>query len=105
MQKILHDYNFKNESLKKLADSIRFPTEVYDDMISPNSAETNEELYKLEPKWKEFEEFHTFLKETFSETHQKLKIETINKFGLVYTWKDSSDKKPIMLAAHMDVVP
>ncbi|KSA03541.1 uncharacterized protein AC631_00680 [Debaryomyces fabryi] len=103
--KILHDDSFKNESLKKLADSIKISTEVYDDMINPNSAETYEKLYELEPKWKKFEEFHTFLKKTFPEVHQNLKVETINKFSLVYTWKGSSDKKPIMLAAHMDVVP
>lgn len=105
LQRILHDNNFKNESLKKLVDSIRIPTEVYDDMINPSSAETYEKLYELEPRWKKFEEFHTFLKKAFPEVHQKLKVETVNKFGLVYTWEGSSDKKPIMLAAHMDVVP
>ena len=82
LQRILHDNNFKNESLKKLVDSIRIPTEVYDDMINPSSAETYEKLYELEPRWKKFEEFHTFLKKAFPEVHQKLKVETVNKFGL-----------------------
>lgn len=105
LQKILHDDSFKNESLKKLADAIKIPTEIYDDMINPNSAETHKKLYELEPKWKPFEEFHAFLKKTFPEVHKSLKVETVNKFSLVYTWKGSTDKKPIMLAAHMDIVP
>lgn len=105
LQKILHDINFKNESLSKLVDSIKIPTEGYDNMINPNSAETHEKLYELEPRWKKFEEFHRFLKKAFPEVHQKLKVETVNKFGLVYTWEGSSDKKPIMLTAHMDVIP
>lgn len=105
LDRIMHDYNFRNESAKKLAHSIKVATEVFDDMINPNSAETNEDLYKLEPRWKKFEEFHGYLRDTFPEVHQKLNVETVNKFGLIYTWKGSSDKKPILLTAHMDVVP
>lgn len=102
---ILHDLKFRNESIKKLSDSIKIPTVIYENMINPSSAKSKEELYKLEPKWKSFEQFGQFLKDTFPKIHDKLKVKTVNKFSLVYTWEGSSNKKPILLTAHMDVVP
>lgn len=106
IDKILHDATFRNQSMKKLLDSVRYPTQIYDDMINPNAAETVEELYKIEPRWAEMEKFHGFLEETFPLVHKHLKLEKINKFALVYTWQGSdSSKKPILLTAHYDVVP
>lgn len=38
--------------------------------------------------------------------HRRMARETVNTFGLVYTIKGSdSSLKPLMLAAHQDVVP
>lgn len=106
LDKILHDEGFRNASMEKLLESVRYPTQIYDDMINPNSAETLEELYKLEPRWKEMEKFHGYLKEAFPLVHKHLKLEKVNKFALVYTWEGSDpSKKPILLTAHYDVVP
>lgn len=105
LDKILHDSKFRNESMERLLGSVRYPTQIYDEMINPNSAKTLDELYKLEPKWAEFEKFHGFLERTFPLVHKHLKLEKINKFALVYTWKGSTDKKPLLLTAHYDVVP
>lgn len=103
---VLHDASFRNASMEKLLGAVRYPTQVYDDMINPNSAETLEDLYKLEPRWKEMEKFHGYLESTFPLVHKHLKLEKVNKFALVYTWKGSdSTKKPILLTAHYDVVP
>lgn len=106
IDKVLHDLTFRNESMQKLLESVKYPTQIYDDMINPNSAETLDELYKLEPRWAEMEKFHGFLKDTFPLVHKHLKLEKINKFALVYTWQGTNtEKKPILLTAHYDVVP
>lgn len=106
IDKVLHDESFRNQSIKKLLDSVRYPTQIYDDMVNPNVADTIDELYKIEPRWAEMEKFHGFLKETFPLVHKHLKLEKINKFALVYTWEGSdTEKKPIFLTAHYDVVP
>lgn len=103
---ILHDEKFRNQSMEKLLSAVRYPTQVFDGMLNPNSADSLDELYDLEPQWAEFEKFHHYLNETFPLVHKHLKLEKINKFGLVYTWEGSNpEKKPIMLTAHYDVVP
>lgn len=104
--KILHDETFRNQSIERLLTAVQYPTEVFDSMLNPNSAESLEELYELEPQWEQFEKFHHYLNETFPLLHQHLQLEKINKFGLVYTWKGTDEsKEPIMLTAHYDVVP
>jgi carboxypeptidase PM20D1 len=54
----------------------------------------------------EFLEFHEYLEKTFPYLHKTLKREIINKLSLLYRW-DGTDKDstPILLMAHMDVVP
>ncbi len=54
----------------------------------------------------EFESFHQFLEEAFPRLHDALIKEVIDDYGLLYTWKGKdSNVKPILLMAHMDVVP
>jgi len=54
----------------------------------------------------EFRRFHKFLAASFPRLHAQLTKETINARSLLYSWKGKDDKlKPILLAAHMDVVP
>jgi carboxypeptidase PM20D1 len=51
--------------------------------------------------------FIDFLKEKYPLTHQHLKLDKINELGLLYRWRGQpeSDRLPILLAAHYDVVP
>ncbi|CAH6722371.1 carboxypeptidase S [[Candida] jaroonii] len=106
LDKLLHDNDTKLKLAEKLSGAIKIPTEVYDDMINPKSVESNEELYQLEPLWKNFELFHDYLEKTYPLTHENLKLDKVNKFALVYTWEGSdTTKKPLMLTAHQDVVP
>jgi carboxypeptidase PM20D1 len=50
--------------------------------------------------------FHAFLEKTFPLIHQRLTREVVGDLGLVYTWKGADPAaKPIILLAHMDVVP
>jgi carboxypeptidase PM20D1 len=53
-----------------------------------------------------FLRFHEFLQQTFPLVHQALKKEIISKYSLLYTWKGQNPRlEPILLIAHMDVVP
>ena len=50
--------------------------------------------------------FHQFLEESFPRVHHSLKKEVVNEHSLLYTWKGSDPGlEPLLLAAHMDVVP
>ena len=50
--------------------------------------------------------FRDFLERTYSKTHADLSREVINGYALLYTWKGRDPKlAPVLLAAHMDVVP
>ncbi|CAN6609294.1 carboxypeptidase S [Trichomonascus vanleenenianus] len=83
-------------SAEKFSGALRVPTVSTEDLGQPGE----------DPAWDVFGEFHSYLEEKFPLVHSKLKKETINKFGLLFTWegKDSS-AKPIVLMAHQDVVP
>src|SRR5207244_2662348 len=48
---------------------------------------------------------HAYLAERFPRAHQALKRETISDYSLLYTWTGSGDGKPLLLLAHLDVVP
>lgn len=50
--------------------------------------------------------FHKFLQRSFPLTDSRLEKEVINDFSIIYTWRGSDpEKKPLVLTAHMDVVP
>ena len=49
---------------------------------------------------------HQYFKQTYPLIHQTLEKETVNTYGLIYRWTGTgSDKKPMLLMAHQDVVP
>ena len=55
---------------------------------------------------KEFQRFRDFLNEAFPRIGKHLNRETISDHSLLYTWQGrDSALKPILLTAHMDVVP
>ena len=50
--------------------------------------------------------FRTYLEQSFPRVHSTLKREVINDGALLYTWQGSDGSlKPVILLAHMDVVP
>jgi len=54
----------------------------------------------------EFKAFHRFLEEAYPLIHKTLTREVIGDLGLLYTWKGSDpNAEPIVLMAHIDVVP
>ena len=57
--------------------------------------------------YEEFYKFHRYLEETFPLIHQHLEKEVVSRASLLYRWKGdgSSNRLPIALIAHQDVVP
>ncbi|ODQ80801.1 hypothetical protein BABINDRAFT_34730 [Babjeviella inositovora NRRL Y-12698] len=97
LDKIMRSLVFREQSAAKLSGAIQFETTTFD--TSP-SVEDN-------PKyWAEkFQPFHDYLENTFPLVYAHLKVEKVHSWGLVYTWQGTSDKKPLLLMAHQDVVP
>ncbi|EFI27408.1 carboxypeptidase s [Coprinopsis cinerea okayama7 len=90
----LSSEKFKMKAITLLGDAVRIPTETYDNM-----GEVGED-----PQWDKFIPFHAYLKVAFP--HSSLKLTKVNKFGLLYEWRGTQpDLRPILLAAHQDVVP
>jgi carboxypeptidase PM20D1 len=46
-----------------------------------------------------------FIAERFPRVHRQLTREAVNDYGTLYTWKGRGAGKPIVLLAHIDVVP
>lgn len=96
IQKIIHDEEYRNASLEKLAGSIKFPTEVYDEW---GYIDDHPE------KWDNYFDLHDYLNSTFPKVHSELELEKVYA-GLLYTWQGSEpDLKPLVLMLHQDVVP
>lgn len=77
---------------ERFADSITYQTVSFEDKSSID--------------YKPFLNLHEFLKNSFPHTFQKLTVETINNYSLLFHWKGANpDLKPIILIAHLDVVP
>ncbi|CCH46940.1 hypothetical protein BN7_6546 [Wickerhamomyces ciferrii] len=56
--------------------------------------------------WEPFLKLHEFLEKTYPLIHKHLKVEKINKLGLIVTFQGSKPElEPILFTAHQDVVP
>jgi carboxypeptidase PM20D1 len=83
---------FGNESVEHLSDAIKFPTISY----SPESPVDTAA----------FSGYIDFITKTYPQVTSKLPREVFNNFSLLYTWKGKNESlKPVILMAHMDVVP
>jgi carboxypeptidase PM20D1 len=77
---------------QRLAQAMRFKT-----VSSENAGAASPE---------ELQAFQHYLQRSFPRVHASLSREVIGGYSLLYTWKGSDDTlEPILLAAHMDVVP
>ncbi|EDK46201.1 Gly-Xaa carboxypeptidase [Lodderomyces elongisporus] len=94
---ILNNEEYREKSIKRLSGAIQIDTQIFD-----NQPDVDES-----PKtWEKFENFHKYLKKTFPLVYEQIEVETVNTYGLIYTWKGSAKKlKPILLTAHQDTVP
>ncbi|KAI2616490.1 carboxypeptidase S [Hypoxylon sp. NC1633] len=82
--------------VKRHAAIVRVPSISYDDNGDPGD----------DPRWDVFYDLHRVFAALYPNVHLRMDRETVNIFGLVYTIKGTDPAlKPIMLAAHQDVVP
>ncbi len=82
----------KDAAAKRLAQSVRFPTVSH----GPGAP----------MKKKAFQGLHDFLAQSYPKVHATLKRELVGEYSLLYTWEASDPTlKPVLLVAHMDVVP
>ncbi len=78
--------------IRRVAEAIRFKTVSYQTPGRSNAPE--------------FQSFHAFLEKSFPQVHRHLGKETIGGRSLLFTWQGRDETlKPILLMAHMDVVP
>ena len=83
---------FRNESAANLSKAITFPTISFADSSPIDTAV--------------FLGFHNFISDAYPLTGSKLEKELISGFSLLYTWTGKNPAlKPVILMAHMDVVP
>ncbi|KAJ7066750.1 hypothetical protein C8F01DRAFT_715736 [Mycena amicta] len=93
---LLATTEYKTRAINWLSGAVQVPTEVYDAM--PDVGQ--------DPRWDVFAPFHSYLSEAFPLVHSTLSLTKINTYGLLFEWTGSdSSLKPILLAAHQDVVP
>jgi carboxypeptidase PM20D1 len=84
--------SFGNESVDHLSQAVKFPTISYTPESPVDTAA--------------FKAYHAFVSETYPLVNSKLKKEIFNEFSLLYTWKGkNATLKPVILMAHIDVVP
>lgn len=78
--------------VRRLAESLRIPT-----VSSSDPAQVDRSAFAA---------LHRHLAESFPALHQRLLREVVNDFSLLYTWQGrDASKPPILLMAHLDVVP
>ncbi|KAJ7224388.1 hypothetical protein GGX14DRAFT_650082 [Mycena pura] len=93
---LLATADFKARAVNWLAGAVQVPTEVYDAMPPVGQ----------DPRWEVFAPFHDYLRSAFPLVHETLSLTKVNTYGLLFEWSGSiSELKPVLLAAHQDVVP
>ncbi|KAI0533926.1 peptidase family M20/M25/M40 [Xylaria digitata] len=88
-------------------DALKLQVKRHSAIVSVPSISYDDNGEPLEdPRWEVFYTLHDTLESLYPNVHRRMSRETVNTFGLVYTIKGTdSSLKPLMLAAHQDVVP
>ncbi|UOQ44935.1 M20 family peptidase [Halobacillus salinarum] len=82
----------QTEAVQHLSKAITFKTISYEDKT------------KVDPQ--PYDQFLTFLQDSFPNVFKQLEFEKINTYGLVFKWKGTDEKKlPVGFTSHYDVVP
>ncbi|KAJ6591703.1 hypothetical protein DFH09DRAFT_1025676 [Mycena vulgaris] len=88
--------DFQTKAINWLAGAVQVPTEVFDAMPPVGQ----------DPRWEVFAPFHDYLLTAFPLVHSTLSLTKVNTYGLLFEWTGSDKSlKPVLLAAHQDVVP
>jgi carboxypeptidase PM20D1 len=84
--------DFGEKSVANLSKAITFQTISYEIDLPVDTAA--------------FRAFHQFLEETYPLIHATLQKEVFSEFSILFTWQGQNPSlKPVILMAHMDVVP
>lgn len=87
---------FKAKAVNWLSEAVQVPTESYDS-LGPVGTDS---------RWEKFYAFHAYLQKAFPLVHAELELTKVNTYGLIFVWNGSNEGlKPLLLAAHQDVVP
>jgi len=82
----------QNTALERLSEAIQLKTVSFESATESNTAP--------------FQKLHAFLTKSFPLIHRQLTKEIVNNHSLLYTWEGKDNQlKPILLMAHLDVVP
>jgi len=88
----LETMKFPEMAFQNLSKAVQFKTISFSEDAIPDSTA--------------FNGFHQFLNDSYPLIHEKLTLEKINEYSLLYKWEGSdASKKPIILLSHQDVVP
>ncbi|KAL4268708.1 peptidase M20A family protein [Pleurotus pulmonarius] len=88
--------SFEKHAAELLGGAVRVRGETFDSMGPVGE----------DPRWEVHTKFHEYLAEAFPQIHKALKLETVNTYGLLYTWQGSDTSlKPLLMMAHLDTVP
>lgn len=92
IQQAISVEKISDSAIMHLSKAIQIKTVSYSDTLPIDTAE--------------FEKFKLFLEVSYPTVHQKLPRQLFSKYSYMYTWKgQDTTLKPIVLMAHMDVVP
>lgn len=95
----------KQVSVKNL-EAVAISDQVYQNLSRAIQFQTVSYSEKAIPDSAAFFGFHRFLEETFPLTHEKLTLEKVSRYSLLYKWQGTDEsKKPLILMSHQDVVP
>ncbi|MEO1626744.1 MAG: M20 family peptidase, partial [Bacteroidota bacterium] len=79
-----------DDAVQRLSDAIRFPTVSFPDRIDSSA----------------FRQFKSYVKRSYPLVDSLLQLTTVNDFSLLYKWPGQTQSlQPILLMAHIDVVP
>ncbi|KAI1776776.1 carboxypeptidase S [Hypoxylon cercidicola] len=93
---VFSDHEALMLQVKRHGTIVKVPSISYDDNGEPGE----------DPRWNVFYELHRTFAALYPNLHLRMGRETVHTFGLVYTIKGTDPSlKPLMLAAHQDVVP
>lgn len=97
LEYILKDEDYKQSTAQRLGGVVKIPSISYDEMPEPRGGDA---------VWEPMKRVHEYLEAQFPLVHTSLTVEKVNEVGLLYTWTGSNPLlKPMLLTAHMDVVP
>ncbi|SCV01910.1 LAMI_0G14532g1_1 [Lachancea mirantina] len=98
IEMIVRDEAFRTEAIAKLLGAVGVKTESFDSHLCPS---------QYPESYSSFLDFHQYLKDAYPIAHEKMQLEHPKyDYNLLYTWNGSNQTlKPLVLAAHQDVVP